>query len=318
MNFFQTIHLSQTSIDTYNIRINKWINLVPTKNIQFIIFFPDVSIKLLLRYLKNGEKIESKNNICTPTNIHLYLSAIIAFLKYSENICIYIPDRVDYFNLWTNICEQNSKPIRERRFKQMPTVNQELRGGSKLTFQHLIEKRDSPELSHFQHLLLSMYTYIYPVRADYFSTELIKNDEIPNMPNYIRFKDGYAELMLTDFKTVKRFKHIHYPKLPDKLYAVILKSITEHPRKYLFECEGCPYSRNRFSNWASEQLRIIFKVDLNLTMIRHLFISTISMELPAEELQKIGNLMGHSLSIQKLYKWHNKPDSDNSDNDIIN
>ena len=45
-------------------------------------------------------------------------------------------------------------------------------------------------------------------------------------------------------------------------------------------------------------------VELNLTIVRHLFISTISMELPAHELKRIGDLMGHSFAQQKLYKWH--------------
>jgi hypothetical protein len=43
---------------------------------------------------------------------------------------------------------------------------------------------------------------------------------------------------------------------------------------------------------------------MTLTLIRHQFISTLSMELPANELEAIGRLMGHSLSVQKLYKWH--------------
>jgi hypothetical protein len=39
------------------------------------------------------------------------------------------------------------------------------------------------------------------------------------------------------------------------------------------------------------------------------------MEMSADELQKIGNLMGHSIAIQRLYKWHNADESDLSDDE---
>jgi len=42
---------------------------------------------------------------------------------------------------------------------------------------------------------------------------------------------------------------------------------------------------------------------MTLTLIRHQFISTLSLDTPATELEKIGRLMGHSLTTQQLYKW---------------
>lgn len=315
MNYFNTPLLSPSTVTLYNTRVNKWCQIVPHKSLDYIIMFPDHSLKLLIQHLKHREKIESKTNICTRTNLHAYIIAVTAILKYSPHLLTLVTNIPTYHEIWTNLIHTNIKPIQDRRNKQMPTMRQESKGALKVTYNDLIAKRDSGEISHYEHLLLSMYTYIYPVRADYFATEIVKDDEVPEMPNYIRLKDGYAELMLTDFKTAKRFKHIHYPKLPNELYEIIIKSLTEHPRKHLFEFKGQYYSRNRFSNWAAEKLKKLFGEEINLTIIRHLFISTLSMEMSADELQKIGNLMGHSIAIQRLYKWHNADESDLSDDE---
>lgn len=315
MNYFNTPLLSPSTISLYNTRVNKWCQIVPHKSLDYIIMFPDHSLKLLIQHLKHREKIESKTNICTRTNLHAYIIAVTAILKYSPHLLTLVTNIPTYHEIWTNLININIKPVQDRRNKQMPTMRQENKGALKVTYNDIIAKRDSDEISHYEHLLLSMYTYIYPVRADYFATEIVKNDEIPKMPNYIRLKNDCAELILTDFKTAKRFKNIHYPKLPDELYKIIIKSIHEYPRKYLFEFKGQPYSRNRFSNWAAEKLKKLFGEEINLTIIRHLFISTLSMEMSADELQKIGNLMGHSIAIQRLYKWHNADESDLSDDE---
>jgi integrase len=314
MNYFTTPLLCQNTIDLYNTRINKWRDIVPHKSLDYIIMFPDHSLKLLIQHLKRREKIESKTNICTRTNLHAYIIAITAILKYSAQLLSLVSNIPTYHEIWSNLININIKPVQDRRNKQMPTMRQENKGALKVTYNDIITKRDCGELSHYEHLLLSMYTYIYPVRADYFATHIVNDDNVPETPNYIRLKDGSAELVITDFKTSKRYKQIHYPKLPSELYKIIIKSLEEHPRKYLFEFKGQFYSRNRFSNWAAAKLKKLFGEEINLTIIRHLFISTLSMELSADELEKIGNLMGHSIAIQRLYKWHQTED-DESDID---
>jgi hypothetical protein len=161
----------------------------------------------------------------------------------------------------------------------------------------------------YPHLLLSMYTYLYPVRADYFATEIVQQGADPSVPNYLRIHSDHSELVLRDFKTAKAYPPIHYERLPDPLHQLLLASLQSHPRKYLFEKpNGKPYTRNTFSQWASGILRELFGVELTLTIIRHLFLSTLSMDLPVTELERIGKLMGHSLTLQRLYKWHPEHD----------
>ena len=304
MSFFNTHLLSPNTISAYDISINKWLPLVPLQSIDFIILFPKQSLTLLIKHLAQRQRIEQKQ-ICTPTNIRHYIAPILAVVRYSLHIAPSIPDRIEYVTMWTQILTDCAKPINDRKLKQLPTVKQAEKGGSKLHYSELVAKRDSGSITMFQHLLLSMYTYIYPVRADYFSTQIIYENDVPTSKNWIRMYSDHAELMLTDFKTARYFKQIHYPSLPDPLFQIIKKSLSELPRNYLFVGKNNkPYTRVRFSQWSAENLEKIFDVELNITIIRHLFISTLSMDLPAHELKIIGDLMGHSFAQQKLYKWH--------------
>jgi len=310
MSYFTTSALSPSTIHVYTTRINKWIQLVPLQSIEYIIRFPKESLSLLIKHLTE-RGVKEQKTVCTPTNLHPYLTAIVAVLRYSPHIAPSIVNRTEYYDLWLKILDQNSKPMNDRRLHQLPTRKQSERGGSKLAYEDIVAMRDRPDIPLVRKLLLGMYTYIYPVRADYYATQIIREHEKPTYPNYIRMYSDHAELKLTEFKTAKVFKAIHHPSLPEPLFHLIRQSLEESPRDFLFvNSDNKPYLRNTYSKWASETLQNMFGVELNLTMIRHLFITTVSMELPASELKKIGDLMGHTLSSQRLYKWHSVESSD--------
>ena len=316
MEYFTTSHLSDTTINMYTTRINKWRNIIPEQSIDFIILFPKLSIHRLVSHLKERE-LQEKKTICTLTNLRNYITSIIAILRYSPHIAPRIQNRVDYHSTWTTLRNQIAKPMHDRQIQERPTEKQEKRGGSKLTFADLVAKRDEGDLSMYQRLLLAMYTIIYPVRADYYSTEIIQGDADPKHPNYIRIRDSTTELVIRDFKTARFFPVIHYLQVPKELHDIITESLKEKPRLFLFESsDGNTYTRNRFSQWASATLESIFGVELNLTMLRHHFISSLSMDMPLEELQRIGNLMGHSIARQRLYKWR-RPEEEEEEEEIV-
>lgn len=313
MEYFTTPQLSKTTSDMYTTRIHKWLKLVPEESIEFIILFPKLSIQRLILHLKQRESHE-KRPICTLPNVRNYITSIIAILRYSSHVAPTIPDRIAYHSTWVSLRNQVAQPIYDRQIQERPTEKQEMRGGSKLSFADLIKKRDHPDLPTSSRLLLAMYTYLYPVRADYYATEIVMGDKDPTYPNYLRISQESSELVLRDFKTAKFFPPIHYPRIPDELHHMIVTSLQEKPRSFLFESsEGKSYTRTRFSQWASATLCQLFGVELNLTMIRHHFISTLSMDTPLEELQRIGNLMGHSIARQRLYKWREEKQDEVSD-----
>ena len=314
MELFTTQHLSKTTIHMYTTRIHKWIQLVPQESIEFIILFPKMALQRLITHLTERERAESRA-ICTLPNVRNYITAIIALLRYSPHIAPRISHRLESHSTWVSLRNHISQPTYDRQIQEKPTALQELRGGSKLSFQDLIVARDSLEIHSTHKLLLAMYTYLYPVRADYYALQIITDSE-PTYPNYLRVSSNSTELMIRDFKTSKVFPPIHYPSIPHPLHLLITASLQEKPRGFLFESRhGVPFTRLRFSQWASATLASSLRVPLNLTIIRHIFISSLSMDTPLQELQRIGRLMGHSIARQRLYTWKTTEHEDSHESD---
>lgn len=145
---------------------------------------------------------------------------------------------------------------------------------------------------------------IPPVRGDYYATQIIKDGETPETDNYIILKSKYAELVIRKYKTSRKHGEIRHPRLPDELYNLILKSLEKYPRKYLFEKNGKPYTPNGFCKWSSTTLEKLFNVEITLTMIRHIYISSLDLsKMTVEEKKNIGKLMGHTIGIQAEYEW---------------
>ena len=218
---------------------------------------------------------------------------------------------------WRELRQQTYMEAFAYRLQAKPSPLQALHSGVELTFSDLEVKRDSLADGTILKLLLGFYTYIPPVRADYFSTEILPFNETPEMPNYIYHDAHKSQLTLTDFKTSKLYKKIVHD-LPEPLHQLLVNSLQQMPRKYLFVNKfGKPFNRYTFSHWANQQLDNIFQKGLTLTMLRHIFISTIDFNNSTpEQLQKIGQQMGHNVSQQLLYKWNSrKMDSDHYDSD---
>ena len=298
--------LTESSEKKHNTFLNKWVDLTPTKNILYVILFPAHSILLLEKYLKQKD-IDSpmeKNKSYSKTNLHSYISAILAIFKHSPKYINDIPEVFIYQRIWLSILSDNEKDILIRRERNKPTELQEARGGHKLSLLDLVNKRDQLDIDIMSKLLLAMYTLIPPVRADYYSTQIIKEGEIPNSDNYIILKKNSAELVIRKYKTSRKHGEIRHPVLPKELYNIILKSLETIPRKYLFEKGGNPYSPNGFCKWSSSTLKNLFGVELTLTMIRHIYISSLDLaKMTIEEKKNIGKLMGHTLGVQAEYEW---------------
>lgn len=307
MNYFPNSSLAESSIKLFNTRIIKWLELMPIKDIQYIIMFPLHAINNLHIYLKQRD-IDNpldKKKAYTSTNIHSYISAIIAVMKHSSHLLPLIPQLHTYYTLWFDICENNSKQIVKKRYDNIPTDMQIVKGAYDISFQDILNKRDDPALELIDKLLLYIYTDVYPVRADYYALGIINEGEKPFTENYIILKNNSAELILTKFKTSNRYHKIHYPTIPNSVYELIVQSLSIEPRKYLFHKNGQPFTPNTFCIWANSRLKCIFNMNITLTFIRHLFLNTIDTNnTPASELKRIGDLMGHSIMTQKLYKWN--------------
>lgn len=304
MNFFSPTHLKQATASAYNSKINKWISVMPSdKNTLLYIFsHPYFSIVQIRHYLK-------QNNIDTAQTIHSYIKSIISATEHNINQLTDIDedDYIESMTKWKDLRQVYHEYANSYRLEQKPSPTQSVKGGSSLKFTDLIKARDELPDESIDKLLLGFYTYVPPVRSDYFATQILSFGETPSYPNYIFHNSNKSYLKITDFKTSKLYKSIEY-ELPPELHRLLTISLTNKPRKFLFQNKDAnSFSRARFSDWASKRLTSIFKKEFTLTFFRHIFVSTLDLNTPPGKLLEISNKMGHSLTQQMLYKWKEQP-----------
>jgi hypothetical protein len=305
MNFFTNTNLNPKTYKPYNSKLNKWISLMPPdkNNILSIFANPNFSVVTLRKHL-------AENNVDTFVNLHSYLKAILSCVEHNTTTFDKLPSEkyTKCHERWREMMSYAFQQSTQYRLEQKPSPTQALKAGSTLTFSEVEKIRDNLDDNSIEKLLIAFYTYVPPVRADYYATEILKFGEIPSHPNYIFFSDSKAYLKITDFKTAPVYKSIEY-ELPSELYRLLSISLHGQPRKYLFVTEhGKPFTRDSFSKWASRKLFTIFKKEFTLTMFRHIYISNIDINSSPEILFEISRKMAHSITQQILYRWKNTPE----------
>jgi integrase len=224
-----------------------------------------------------------------------------------------IKDIEAYRKKWADIFAENEAPIIQRRMENKPTILQQSKGGSKLTFNQIIEKRDELPIGSIEHLLIAMYTMIPPCRADYFELEVVRGDTEPVSKNYLRIQDDEKsgvrmETVLRDFKTAKAYKEIRN-ELPAELVEVVKASLEKTPRKYLFmNANGKPHMRNSFTLWSRRVLSRVFGTDFTLVFFRHAFATHYVMNVDLSkttdaQIKEISDKMGNSTEMFRAYRW---------------
>lgn len=299
MEYIKDGRLSESSRKLYNKKLDQYISFMPddNKSIGFIVDNPGIAVNILL----NEENVKQ-----TATNRHLFYSSVVAYIKHTEE-GRRRSDRIK--RKWEEIQKSNWE---ERRLLdlggELSNKDKEIMTAVKWT--DIIAMRDKLVAGSNEKLLLSLYTYLPPVRADYFEVRINPPASIVNdkKKSYIQIGETGAtsELVIRDFKTSSTYKEIRH-KLPEELFQEIVVSLGLKPRRYLFVMpsdESKPYDRGGFSKWANKVLHELFKVPMTITSIRHIFITTIDFtKVRAIELDKIARAMGHGLAMQKGYQW---------------
>jgi integrase len=167
-----------------------------------------------------------------------------------------------------------------------------------------MEIREQLPIGSIERLLISIYTLIPPVRADYFALQII-HDEDPVEPNYLQIRGGDMHTVLTDFKTAKTYHEIRNT-LPTPLAQEIHASLQACPRQYLFvNAHGKPHTRNSFTLWTRRILTRILHTDFTLVFFRHAFATHyVTHHNPTDlEISEISKKMGHSSEMFRAYRW---------------
>lgn len=310
-NFFQSTHLKPITYEPYNRKLRLWLSLFPIKqqSIVFLYTTPNYSIVILRRHLVTTQSD-------TAVTLNSYIKAIMAAQVANLSLFSSIPSSTmeSCDARWRELRQSTYAEAFAYRLQAQPSPLQSLHSGVHLTFPDLVHKRESLPDGSVHKLLLGFYTHLPPVRADYFATQIVPFGEIPTSPNYIYHDASKSHLVITDFKTSRIYKEITHD-LPLPLHSQLVLSLSLQPRTFLFVNKFHePFNRYTFSHWANQQLETIFQKGLTLTMLRHMFISTIDFNNSTpEQLQIIGNQMGHNIAQQLLYKWKSQNTQDTED-----
>lgn len=226
-----------------------------------------------------------------------YISAILAVFKHTpemkkkEQKYYY-----DWYQGFKNIHEQIDKQykLNEPSHKQKEAY---------VSFDEIVKKRESLEKGSKERLLLSLYSYLPPLRSDfnevYIYTE--KPDEF-KYSNYITLFDT-PQLVLNEYKTVRK-KDIFKKDLPKDLVEEIQVSLKEEPREWLFMDRGNkPYLVNSYNRWANRTLKKLFDKALTISLIRHSYINSLDFnKLTVLEKENIAKDMAHTVQTQDRYR----------------
>jgi integrase len=289
MNYFPTATLSETTKTNYNKLIARWLS------------FGIPNIEELVKDSENAIKVLQKSDVKQTNYVyHGYYSAIVSYLYHEA------PESLKpYKTLWKDLQKENHKPIADHYLAQEPTENQK---ETELDWAEIIKMRDSLPLG-IERLLIGFYSYIPPVRADYYATALLKPEEpVPEKENYIILGSDY-KLVIQNFKTQKRYGTIEHI-LPEALKKELEESLKVEPRKWLFikrreskSAKEEPMTPNEYSGWANRILSRVFGKRTNITAFRHAFTSTIDYNGGLREISRVAHSMGHSVEMSHRYVW---------------
>jgi len=279
---FKESTLSAVTYKNYCKKLMSWMEMMKTDSI----------IELVSNAAAAMEALTAAEIKQTPQNLHVYISAALAYVNHI------LKDK-DMIMEWKVLQKENYKPIQQRYDENRPT---ELQQTKIMTLKEIDDVRKSLPKGSFERLLLSFYTLIEPLRADYYATELIYVGEESKEDNYI-WND--CRLIVRDFKTAKKYgmiDNILSEELQDELKA----SLELYPRKYLFTKDDKVtqfQDKKMFSNWACKALKRILKHPMDLTALRHIYIIEMMKEKSGKEMVDIAKKMGHSRDMQRLYEW---------------
>jgi hypothetical protein len=179
-----------------------------------------------------------------------------------------------------------------------------------ISYETLLDIKNSLQKGSQKRLLFSMYLLIPPVRANYGNMKIYKKNPHDDEDNYIILSSDKPKIVLNKFKTNGTYGRISIP-IPMDLMSEILDSLEKNPRDYLFTLKnGKPFEKkNVFSVMANKILKKeTGNKDFNLTMFRHIYLSRPDLDLTnktLKERKKISDIMGHSANMQERYIWKN-------------
>jgi len=286
-NMLKAIQSSSLSMITKRNYLQKGIVLVKLvdKPLDYIIKNPKVVIKIINREYPN---VGSRKTFYT---------FILALFRYNPDLKCKLKKA---FAAWSEEFSKCDQTIVDRYKENAPTDKQ-IEGYVK--YEDIVKKRDSLEDGTDEKLLLSMYTYIPPLRADFGKVALYGHGVTEKDRTEANYIYDSSELVLRHYKTAKSHKEFR-KELPKELSVQIKKSLEKRKRDYLFTMkDGKPMLRNTFTKWCNRMLERLFERPLTVSLIRHAYINTLDFnKLTIKEKEEIAADMTHTAGMQDKYR----------------
>lgn len=288
--------LSKRSKEQYERSINKLSDLAEGKPLETILAHPRAMKARIDRAYDNMQTRKA------------LVSAVRAIFKYNPNVKEHYARQ---FQIWTEVAQETDKVILDRVASAQPTRRELINW---VNWSDVIKKQQelsATEYGSLNHLVLSMYTLMEPMRADFGNLRIyIEGHEEPppdtSDENYIILSgvQGQSKIVLSEYKTSRKYGRFQRP-LPDDLVRIIIKSLELQPRHYVFVDDSLqPYiKKNSYTRFVNRILERLFQKRFTISLLRHSFISGIDFNesTPSQLIQYSKNMM-HSLGMQQLYR----------------
>lgn len=245
---------------------------------------------------KEGKKYDTKS-------IKNLLTAILSYYKGADGL---IPcDLQPFHQQYLHFFREAKGQVVAFYDQNQPTEKQK---EGVLKWEEVLKKRDElgkKEYGSRRHLLLSMYTYIPPIRQDFDRVKILTKTPRNGEGNYIILNSKVSRLVLNEHKTAYVYGKLDM-HIPKELTKVIKASLQQQPREYLItDVEGNPYKEaNSFTVFSNRTLKEVFDNQaVSVTMLRHSYISSQDFNKMTEgEKKELARQMGHSVEQQGQYR----------------
>ena len=314
-------NLSKVSIRTYISRIRAMENAFNT-NIDDIIHNPDTYIPIINKHYTelNTIKASVKTILAILQRLAHTLPEVKAQLRAAgidpdaplppprNRTHTTWPDPIrTIYNKWFRLFTEVDIVLLKRAHENQPTEKQ---AKAYMPLADVIAARDKQPRESVAFLLLSLYTMMEPVRADFQRIRIYhSNQEADNAagaePNFIVITENQITLTLNKYKTAKElgtFKRI----IPKNLEAVIREDILRRPRDFLIvsPTTGAPYDDDKqYSKYVNRILKTALGKPIGVSMLRHIYVDALDYNaMTTGQKKKLARNMMHSFVVNDQYR----------------
>ena len=228
-----------------------------------------------------------------------YFTVMISLILHNPQIQEQYPE---ILSQWKRLKVDVGKPTQDHYMSNKPNEKQIK---AYIPYDELCRIRDSLPLGNKMRTLIGLYTRIPPMRADFWSMRVYKEEPKDDKGNYIVISEPKSEIVFNQYKTSKQYGQIREP-IPQELVDEVASTV-DLPTGMLFvNKKGEPYTRS--ASWSMAVTRGLRKVTNNpnfhLTMFRHSYASRPEVaRQPLSKRNEIASKMGHSVMRNEQYKF---------------